>query len=241
MNIKKMGIKRTFIGIGSIFLIIGIVLAIASGISISEEMDFKNNADTTEAVITDIVRYHSKNGSKRRPVIKYTVNGREYQQTLSEYHSGMSVGDSITVYYDPNDPANVSSGSLFSSIMVTGAGVLFAAIGGVFIGVVVVSLSKRKRLMQNGDALTGIITDVRMNMSVRINRRHPFKAECEVNDPYTSERYLYSSENITEDISGFIGSEVTVYVDKNDKRKYYVDIYELINKYRQDEHIHDYR
>lgn len=42
-------------------------------------------------------------------------------------------------------------------------------------------------------------------------------------------------------ISDLIGREVTVYVDSNNKKNYYVDIYELIDRYSSDENIYDYR
>ena len=34
---------------------------------------------------------------------------------------------------------------------------------------------------------------------------------------------------------------ITVYVDRNNKKKYYVDIFELMDKYKEEENIHDYR
>ncbi len=241
MKTKKMGVKKMFIIIGILFVFIGAVLFIAGVISISYETDFKNNAETTEAVIVDIEYFRKKNGMKRKPVVEYTVDGVKYKQTLDEYNSGMRIGDNITIYYDPEDPENVSTGSLFASLLAICMGGLFVIIGGAFIASVIVSFIKKTKLITTGDAFTGVIIDVKMNMSVRINRRHPYKVECEVTDPYTTERYLYSSENIMEDISELIGSDVTVYVDKNNKGKYYVDVKELINRHNAESNVHDYR
>lgn len=242
MKMKRMSVKSTFALIGILFFIIGAVLFTAGCYWIASDMNFKSNAETTEAVITDI-DVHRRTGGKieRRAIVEYTVDGTLYETMLSEYKSGMYVGQKITVYYDPEHPGNVKTGSLFIPIMVTSMAGVFIIVGGVFIMININSSRRRKNLMENGDVFTGIITDVKMNLSVRINNRHPYKAECEVTDPYTNERYLYSSENIMNDISGFVGSEVTVYVDKNNKGKYYVDINELISKYTPEDNIHDYR
>ncbi len=43
------------------------------------------------------------------------------------------------------------------------------------------------------------------------------------------------------DISALIGMSVTVYADQNDRKKYYVDIDSLINRYNYDASVHDYR
>lgn len=43
------------------------------------------------------------------------------------------------------------------------------------------------------------------------------------------------------DISALIGMSVTVYAAQNDRKKYYVDIDSLINRYNYDASVHDYR
>ena len=100
---------------------------------------------------------------------------------------------------------------------------------------------RRKKLIENGEQLTGVITAIRMNMRVTINGIHPYRAECEVIDPYSGERYLYSSDDTIEDISALMGMSVTVYTDPNDRKKYYMDISSLTNRYNYDENVHDYR
>ncbi|MDE5917333.1 MAG: hypothetical protein K2G62_04310, partial [Oscillospiraceae bacterium] len=89
--------------------------------------------------------------------------------------------------------------------------------------------------------LSGTIIAVRTNYKIKVNNRYPFIADCEVINPYDNERYLYRSENVVADISMLAGMTVTVYVDRNDRSKYYVDIQELLNNYNNDYKIHDYR
>lgn len=242
MKSKRMSVKLVFNILGIIFFAVGAVLFIIGCFVFFSGMNFKDNAEITEAVITDIDVYRKTKGELgHRLLIEYTVDDVEYEQILDEYNSEMYIGKKITVYYDPKNPSDVRTGSLLLPIIFTSIGGGFIIIGSVFLIINIKSSRRRKYLMKNGDVFTGKIINVKMNMSVTINYRHPYKVECEVTDPYTNERYLYSSENITDDISEFIGSDVTVYVDKNNKGKYYVDIKELINKYNSESNIHDYR
>ncbi|MDE6762901.1 MAG: hypothetical protein K2J73_04405 [Oscillospiraceae bacterium] len=129
----------------------------------------------------------------------------------------------------------------FSKYIMVGFGAVFAIIGASMLLSVILKAVRRKRLMANGDQLTGIITAVNINMSVTVNGYHPYRADCEVFDPDSGERYLYRSENTMEDISGLVGMSVTVYADHDNRKKYYVDIASLADSYRTENKINDYR
>lgn len=140
----------------------------------------------------------------------------------------------ITLFSDPSaDDA--------SKYIMLGCGAVFMIIGAVFLLSVILKAVRKKRLTANGEQMTGIITAVNVNMNVRINGYHPYRADCEVFDPNSGERYLYRSENTMENISGLVGMSVTVYVDPNNRKKYYVDIASLADGYRSENKIHDYR
>ena len=139
-----------------------------------------------------------------------------------------------TLFMDP-------SADNASRYIMIGCGAVFAAVGAAFLLSVIVKAVRRKRLMANGDQLTGIITAVNINFSVTINGRHPYRADCEVFDPNSGERYLYRSENTMEDISRLVGTSVTVYADPVNRKKYYVDIASPAESYRTENNIHDYR
>ncbi len=133
------------------------------------------------------------------------------------------------------------SGDIGSWSVFLGCGALFTILGAAFLLWAILKAVRRKKLIENGEQLTGVITAVRLNMNVTVNGVHPYKAECEVVDPYSGERYLYSSDNTMEDISAFVGMSVTVYADPNNRKKYYVDIASLTNRYNHDDRVHDYR
>lgn len=237
---KRMSIKTTTNLIGILFFIIGLIFVIFGTISAISNANFKNHAKTTEAEIIEINYQRRKSGNSRHTVIvKYNIANTEYVTQLNEFNSKMYVGKKINIYYDPNDPGNIKTDSILVYVICIPIGGIFTIVGGIFIFINLKSVMRRKNLIENGDVFTGTIFDVKMNTLLTINHRHPYKAECEVIDPYTNERYLYSSENIVNDISELIGSNVTVYVDKNNKGKYFVDINELINNVASN--VHDYR
>lgn len=243
MNTKFSRIIFTFLGI--VFFSVGIVLVIIGGIVLQKNISFMNIAQKTEAEIISVSadrnRRFGKNYTRYDVWIEYTVNGEVLEKNLNEYNSSMYEGKKIDVYYDPDNPSDVRTYSKTFEFIFLGIGSLFTVIGAVFLIVNVMSRRNIKNLKKSGDKLSGTITNVVRNYNMTINNRHPYKAECEVINPYDGETYLYSSDNVTDDISGLTGMTVTVYVDKNNKKKYYVDIYELMERYSANNNIHDYR
>ncbi|MDD7429852.1 MAG: DUF3592 domain-containing protein [Oscillospiraceae bacterium] len=245
MRTKYYRSKSVLMLIGIIFFIIGAAfVGVGTAVLLSHDA-FMKNAVKTEAVISGIESHsYRKNGKTRTEHdvrVVYEADGNVYEELLGYYSSGMSEGDMIEIYYDPDDPSEIMSDSKLLELMFILLGSIFAVLGAIFILIKISSANRRKRLIETGDRLTGIITDVVINNAVRINGRHPFKAECEVIDPFSGEKYLFASESVTSDISYLEGREVTVYTDRNDKRKYFVDIYELMDNYISEEKIHDYR
>lgn len=242
---KRRSVRSTLYILGIFFILFGgIFFGIGCGVLVSD-MNFKKTADKTQAIILEIERYTYRSGGKtktgRHVTIAYEVNGKDYVQELSEYNSSMRKGGEIGIYYNPDDPNDFRTCSLTMPAVFMGVGGFFMVLGSAFVISNIIYAKRRKDLMENGDVLTGTITAVNINRAVRINGRHPYKAECEVIDPFSSEKYLYSSQNVTNDISDLVGREVTVYVDKKDKSKYFVDIFELEKRYMEENNIHDYR
>lgn len=242
---RRMSVKVAFDLIGILFVTIGTIFLIIGGTYLVSDINFRNSAEQTQGEIIDIERDSYRRNGKRHTshnvTIGYTVDGEYYEREINQYSSRMYVGKELTVYYDPDNPGYARIYLPVIPAVFIGVGGIFLVIGVVFIMVNVVSAKRVKSLMTEGEALTGTITNVTLNTSMMVNGRHPYKAECEVIDPYSGERYLYSSKNIVDDISELIGSEVTVYTDKNDRSKYYVDLDELINRRNSGNNIHDYR
>lgn len=242
---RKMGVNTIFAIIGSIFFVIGLVLSVVGAFRYNDFNEFMETAETTQATITEIEEdvYYRKGRRRIRHYAwaSYTIDGNYYNKKLDHYSSTMYVGARIWVYYDPDNPSDVRTGSRVSEIVLFGMGGGFVIIGGVFLIIVIFKKNKVKNLKLNGEQFTGTIKNVVQNRHVRINGRHPFKAEVEMKNPFDGETYLYSSDNISDDISQFVGSQVTVYVDKNKKSRYYVDMDSLLSNYYEQNKIHDFR
>lgn len=242
MKIKKAdGMMILF---GLVFFLIGVCMIIGGIVSYASEKSFRANAETTTAVITDIETYRTRSNGKTRTrhdvYIEYEVDGQRYDRELNHYTAGMHVGQHVEVYYNPDDPGDARAEADFAYGILGIMGLIFGLIGGSFLFTIISSKIKFKRLLENGERLTGTITDVITITNVRINGRHPFKAECTVEDVLTGEKYLYSSQQVTTDISFLIGSTVDVYVDPDDKSKYFIDLDSADGGY-SDVKVHDYR
>lgn len=235
----------------AMLFIIGLLFLISGGVFFISNLRFKAAAEHTRGRIIDIERvssvrhgsrHHSRRNVHHRVTVSYTVDGEDYECELGEYHSDWREGQKITLYYDPAKPENVRTGSaalIPVLFMVLGA---FLLIGGTIPAAFYMkSLKQTKLLKENGEILTGTVTKVKIITSVTINGNHPFRAECEYTDPGTGERYLFSSKNVMEDISGFIGSEVKIYAERNNRSNYYVDMEELLSRARAETTVHDFR
>ncbi len=231
--------------IGIAFLFFGVLMITISIVTFVGAKKFEANAEKTIAVITDIDTYRTGSGDNRTThhdvYVEYRVDRQVYNGMLDYYSSSMYVGKEIEVMYNPNNPADIRGSSNFTWIILAFMGLIFGAVGGGIFFTNVTAGGKCKKLMENGDRVTGTITNVITVTNVRINHRHPFKAEVEVIDPYTGERYLYSSKQVLDDIYYMVGSTVDVYVDRDDKSKYYVDLDSVAAEEYTDVKVHDFR
>lgn len=237
-NIKAstavMGVMIAVFGV--IFLIIGLFVA-------KDEKEFRENALQTTGTITEItVDYIRKTDGKTKKeydvYIEYTVDGIVYNDRLSYYDSSMHKGQSITLYYNPEDPSDVIGEKTGTGVFIL-VSCFFIILGIVFIIPSVLSGNKKKKLMESGEKVRGIITNVYVDNNISYNGRHPYRAECEVTDAFTGEVYLYSSERVMNDITHLMGSPVDVYYDPNNKKKYYIDLESAESE--NNTTVHDYR
>lgn len=133
--------------------------------------------------------------------------------------------------------------------LIIGAGIaglipsgVFILAGGIMLIVVSSMDSKRRKLIETGEQAKGIITAVNLDYAVRVNNRHPFRAECRVIDTVTGAVYLYSSPRVMSDIRHLEGCTVTVYYDPCNRKNYYVDIEAAMEDAAQnDTEVYDYR
>lgn len=216
-----------FIIFGLIFFCVGLGVFIGGIAFLSSTKKFIARADVVEGEITDIkVSYDSDNDVHHYVYVRYVYDGNEYNTQLSEYSSSMHIGKNISLYVDPRNPYSVRSKgmSYMVSIIMMSMGAVFMAVGLPFMLTGLLKKWKRNRLMQNGTCVYATIIGSDIDRTYSVNGSHPFYVDCEYQNPYDGMKYLYRSGHIWEDPYQYTGSQVPVYVDRQNPAKYYVAV-----------------
>jgi len=112
-----------------IFGLVGIALLVAGILMYRADTRFKNTATETTAVITQIDAYSTRNGrghnvTQYNVYVAFTVHGKEYTGALGYHTGGMREGQTVTIYYNADDPGDFRGmGSSWGiwGLIVTGA------------------------------------------------------------------------------------------------------------------------
>ncbi|MBT0368511.1 DUF3592 domain-containing protein [Morganella morganii subsp. morganii] len=170
-------------------------------------------------------------GASYCPVVKYTDGQEEYVMESSYCSSGYrnALGDDIDVIYQPGNPDNAvihSFGGLYGgAVILLGMGAVFALVGTLPLIIMYLRSKSGQRLLREGMPVKARFSEVILNTTININGRSPFQIVAQMHDTAANTVKLYYSHNIAFDPSPFINQEfVTVYVDKKNPDKYYMDI-----------------
>lgn len=141
---RESSIARFFIPLGVILIIFGVIIFV---INMQNQNYLK-----IESTILDIKvleeAYTDADGNQvdetYSATIEYTVDGKKYQQTLDNV-SKYNVGDKMTIYYNPQDPNQITqSKTLIIPIVMIVAGIT-AVIGGIVSSVNAVKRHKKMK------------------------------------------------------------------------------------------------
>ena len=128
---------RFLIPAGLILIIFGVIMFVVN----------KQNKDyiSTESTVTKVEAEEETDSEKTYTVIvKYTVNDKEYEAELgglSEYKEG----DRIKIYYNPDDPGQITMTKSMILPVAIIAGGIAALAGGIFSGINAVKRYKRMK------------------------------------------------------------------------------------------------
>lgn len=194
----------------------------------------QKEADLITGVIMDIYGEGTE--------VSYVYHGREYEAYLTETSSSMRPGEAIELYVQQNNPEKVRTKALlFLPVWILSViGVCFFIVALVFIILAGTKGKKKRYLLAEGRAVEAVVIGGHMNYSVSVNGRHPWKLECQYEDISQNATYLYSSYNIWQDPQLYVGQTVRVYIDRQNPKKYYVDVEKLLAT-QTDKRIMDYR
>ena len=218
---SKKTIKST-LTIALIILIAGVIFLTVGIIFNAKGAKFRNNGETTTAVIKEISTEQHNGDYYNVPYVLYVIDGVTYYTNLSEYFFTMKVGDEVEIIYLKNDPTQVilANGNDSASIFSIFVGAVLIIIGVVFLFNSYDANEKLLYLMENGKRVSATITEFTFNPKIEILNRNPATLRCvDGNGVEYVEKFLYDGL-----LPVAIGMKVSVYVDLKNSKKYKIDV-----------------
>lgn len=222
--------------IALVFSIIGIGMLVGSYFVYNNINQFVQTAVITTGKVIDLTwsRSTSSSGSSSGvyyPVVRFeTDRGQtiEFKGSTGSSPPSYKVGQDIKVIYSPKDPYRPEIDSLFSIwfgfIILCGLGVIFSGIGLTVFGVQFYTKQKNEWLQQNGRRLVTEYQGVALNTSESVNGNHPYQIISQWLNPETNEIHVFKSQNIMFNPESYIADKkITVYVDPQNLRRFYMD------------------
>lgn len=214
-----------------IFAVIGLLMLMGGSYFYLSGYSQEKSGIVVTGQIIDLSVHRSDDGASYCPVVKYTDGQEEYVMESSYCSSGYrnAQGDNIDVIYQPGNPDNAvihSFGGLYGgAVILLGMGAVFALVGTLPLIIMYLRSKSGQRLLREGMPVKARFSEVILNTTININGRSPFQIVAQMHDTAANTVKLYYSHNIAFDPSPFINQEfVTVYVDKKNPDKYYMDI-----------------
>ena len=138
--------KKSKKGLAIFIVVFGAILVAAAAFVAIRSSVYRKNGIETVATITRIEHETDSDGDDNASVyVSYTVNGENYEGKLDYYSSFMRVGNTVKIFYMPDDPQDmISAGS--NVVLVT----IMIAFGIICIGLgtacVAVPAAQKRRL-----------------------------------------------------------------------------------------------
>jgi len=194
---------------------------------------FAQTGIKTTGRITSITISRSGDDTTHNVIIAYKIaNGREYQTRGNFYYTGMKVGDTVAMRYNPQnvEEARMVSGDIFSSVFWLCFGLIFVLAG----FVPVRKYRQRKKdaaiLFKSGSKVEAVVEKIYQNTSLKVNGKSPYRISAISIDADGSQKSgTYISCDLWFDPGFYIkkGDSIDVYVSPQNPGKYFVDISDL--------------
>ena len=211
--------------VSMIFTIIGVLMITGVALFFIEGKIFRDNAVKTDAYVINIV----DRGEDRDVFVEFYVDGEIYSGRLGGGIYHINIGDEVTVYYDPDNPARFRATMFLLPMIIVGSiGFIFLAVGiGILIGIRAKN-KKDKRIKDYNYMVMASIVEVTVNHNLVVNGKNPQIIEASYHNPIDNKHYMFKSENIWHNIMPVVDKmyikEVPVYVNPRDFSEYVVNI-----------------
>ncbi len=218
-----------FIFLAFLFGFITVCIIIGEINNTKERFDFFKTALETEGQISEIKTDRDREGKIHYYAsVNYEIDGQSYKDIpLPYYTSDMFAGDSITLFYDPENPYHIEikTASLFLTIIVFVAALICGAIA-IGFTIPVIRWQGQKKLRKTGLYIRLPIASLNVDTSTTENGTPGNYVICEGTNPITGRRQRYVSEHYYSSLDAFMkpGDIVPVYLDRNNPDKYFVDV-----------------
>ena len=208
-----------------IFCIMGLVIWLQAFYIYQEDRVFIEKANLVSGTVL-------RNSTNDRTLVSFVTKECKqikFSSNTGNNPSGYTEGESVEVFYDPENPSNASINdfyTLYLGLIVLGAiGTVFFLAG---ISFFLSDRSKQKKtdfLKQGGKSITTKFIDVLVDLGVSFNDSNPYFICTEWLDPKTRKILFFESDDIWFDPTEFIKTdEIKVLIDPNDPKKYTMDI-----------------
>jgi hypothetical protein len=215
-----------------VFTAVGILILGLAAYFYLDARSFVAESIETDGTVVRLDPVRSDNGTTYRPTVAFrTAQGEEIEFTSSTSSNppAYARGESVRVLYRPAEPHSARINSyLFlwgASTAMTFLGGIFLAIGG---GIILWTRVKRGRddeLRRSGVPIETEFQTVELNESLTVNGRHPFRVVTQWHNPATAKVHVFTSNNLWFNPTEYIKAKnITVYIERNNPKKYYVDL-----------------
>lgn len=171
------------------------------------------------------------------PIVKYTPEGGtefEFKGHTGSNPPEHKVGDTVRVIYNPQNPSEAMIDSFLdlyrTPLIPAGLGALLLLI---FLGLPLMGYREKKYnawMAANAKRVTGRVTAITVDTSIKVNGRSPWIIAVEFNDYKTGEMRTAKSYPLWTDPAPYInGGEITVLVDPRNTKKHKLDLSFLPN------------
>jgi hypothetical protein len=215
-----------------VFTLVGVGMLVGAFLTYRSTNSFLEEAAKAEGTVVELVQSRSSNSTTYKPTVQFTdQNGRaiEFVSSSGSNPPSYSKGEKVEVLYLPTDPQNAKIRGFFS---LWGLSVILGLLGGVFflIGICIMLADTLKEdnyeyLKKTGTPIDTDYQNVELNTAFSINDTHPFRVLTQWQNPLTLEIHIFKSDNLWFDPSSYIRSKkITVFIEKDNPKKYYVDL-----------------
>jgi Protein of unknown function (DUF3592) len=208
---------------GGIFGGIGAVMLVAAALILLSTLTFRREAVSASGEVVEldsgkpVVEFVGPDGAKHRVVGRVSSNPPAYE-----------FGERVTVRYRPGQPGAARIDGLlessFGPTLLGTLGTVFTVIGSAFLLSEIRKRRLRAWLHQFGVRVQAKYTGVRLDTSMRVNRRNPWRLTAQWQDPVTSLVHSFESDMLFWDPSDYVQRDtVEVWIDANDPSRHYLD------------------